>query len=99
PGAFNVVTGFGEEAGAALAAHPGIDHLSFTGSTDVGRLVAKAAAENVVPVTVELGGKSPNVVFADADLRFALPTIVKSIVQNAGQTCSAGSRLLVEAGA
>jgi len=94
-GAFNVVPGLGEEAGAALAAHPGIDHLSFTGSTEVGRLVGKAAAENVVPVTVELGGKSPHVVLADADLERAAPTIVKSIVQNAGQTCSAGSRLIV----
>jgi aldehyde dehydrogenase (NAD+) len=95
-GAFNVVTGLGEEAGAALAAHPGLDRLSFTGSTEVGRLVAAAAARNVVPVTVELGGKSPNVVFADASFDRAVPTIVRSIVQNAGQTCSAGSRLLVE---
>ena len=95
-GAFNVVPGLGEEAGAALAGHTGIDHLSFTGSTEVGRLVAKAAAENVVPVTVELGGKSPNVVFADADLERAIPAIVRSITQNAGQTCSAGSRLLVQ---
>jgi len=96
PGVFNVVPGLGEEAGAALAAHSGIDYLSFTGSTEVGRLVAKAAADNVVPVTVELGGKSPNVVFADADLERAVPAIVGSIVQNAGQTCSAGARLLVE---
>jgi aldehyde dehydrogenase (NAD+) len=95
-GAFNVVTGLGEEAGASLAAHPGIDHLSFTGSNEVGRLVAKATAENTVPVTVELGGKSPNVVFADADLERAMPVIVRSIIQNAGQTCSAGSRLLIE---
>ncbi len=97
PGALNVVPGFGEEAGAALAAHPGIDHLSFTGSVEVGRLVSKAAAEHVIPVTLELGGKSPNVVFADADLDAALPVVVNSIIQNAGQTCSAGSRLLVEA--
>jgi aldehyde dehydrogenase (NAD+)/betaine-aldehyde dehydrogenase len=95
-GAFNVVTGLGEEAGAALASHPGLDHVSFTGSTEVGRLVAKAAAENVVPATVELGGKSPNVVFADADLDSAVPAVVRSIIQNAGQTCSAGSRLLVQ---
>jgi len=97
PGAFNVVPGFGEEAGAALAAHPGIDHLSFTGSVEVGKLVSKAAADNVTPVTLELGGKSPNVVFADADLDAAMPVIVNSIIQNAGQTCSAGSRLLVQA--
>ncbi len=96
-GALNVVPGFGEEAGAALAAHPGIDHLSFTGSVEVGRLVSKAAAEHVIPVTLELGGKSPNVIFADADLDAALPVVVNSIIQNAGQTCSAGSRLLVEA--
>ena len=95
-GALNVVPGFGEEAGAALAAHPGIDHLSFTGSVEVGRLVSKAAAEHVIPVTLELGGKSPNVIFADADLDAALPVVVNSIIQNAGQTCSAGSRLLVE---
>src|SRR5262249_3402881 len=81
-----------------LASNPGIDHLSFTGSTEVGRLVAKAAAENVLPVTVELGGKSPNFVFADADLDRALPAVVRSIVQTAGQTCSAGSRLLVGRG-
>jgi aldehyde dehydrogenase (NAD+) len=97
PGALNVVPGFGEEAGAALAAHSGIDHLSFTGSVEVGKLVSKAAAENVTPVTLELGGKSPNVVFADADLDAAMPVIVNSIIQNAGQTCSAGSRLLVHA--
>ena len=96
PGALNVVPGLGEEAGAALAAHPGIDHLSFTGSVAVGKLVTKAAADNVVPVTLELGGKSPNVVFADADLDAAIPVIVNSIIQNAGQTCSAGSRLLVQ---
>ena len=96
PGALNVVPGYGEEAGAALSAHPGIDHLAFTGSVEVGKLVSKAAAENVIPVTLELGGKSPNVVFADADIEGAVPTIVNSIIQNAGQTCSAGSRLLVE---
>jgi aldehyde dehydrogenase (NAD+)/betaine-aldehyde dehydrogenase len=96
PGAVNVVPGYGEEAGAALAGHPAIDHLAFTGSVAVGRSVAKAAADNAVPVTLELGGKSPNVLFADADLGAALPVIVNSIIQNAGQTCSAGSRLLVE---
>lgn len=99
PGVLNVVPGLGAEAGAALAAHPGLDHLAFTGSREVGALVARAAAGNVVPVTLELGGKSPNVVFADADLADAVPTIVAAIVQNAGQTCSAGSRLLVEEGA
>jgi aldehyde dehydrogenase (NAD+) len=95
-GALNIVTGFGHEAGAALARHPGIDHISFTGSPETGKLVAQMAAENHVPVTLELGGKSPQIVFADADLDAALPTLVSAIVQNAGQTCSAGSRLLVE---
>jgi len=94
-GALNVVTGFGHEAGAQLTAHPGIDHLSFTGSTMTGQLVSEAAAKRHCPVTLELGGKSPQIVFADADLDAALPVIVNAIVQNAGQTCSAGSRLLV----
>jgi aldehyde dehydrogenase (NAD+) len=96
PGTLNVVPGLGEEAGAALSAHPGVNHLSFTGSPEVGTLVQQAAARNNVPVTMELGGKSPQLVFADADLDAALPFIVGAIVQNAGQTCSAGSRLLVE---
>jgi aldehyde dehydrogenase (NAD+) len=95
-GSFNVVTGLGEEAGAALSAHPGIGHISFTGSREVGTLVQAAAAKNVIPVTLELGGKSPQIVFADADLADAGATIVRGIVQNAGQTCSAGSRVLIE---
>ncbi len=97
-GALNIVTGLGSEAGAALTAHPGIDHISFTGSTGTGRLVAEAAAKRHCPVTLELGGKSPQIVFDDADLEAALPVIVNAIVQNAGQTCSAGSRLLVQRG-
>jgi aldehyde dehydrogenase (NAD+)/betaine-aldehyde dehydrogenase len=96
PGALNVVPGYGESAGAALTAHPGVGHISFTGSVEVGRLISHAAAEHLVPLTMELGGKSPNIVFADADLDRAVPVIVNSILQNAGQTCSAGSRLLVE---
>ncbi len=95
PGVLNVVSGLGEVAGAALAAHRGIDHLSFTGSLEVGSIVAAAAARNVVPVALELGGKSPNIVFPDADLATAVPVIARSVLQNAGQTCSAGSRLLV----
>ena len=95
-GAINVVTGFGEEAGAALAAHPGVDHISFTGSPEAGSEVAAAAARHHCPVTLELGGKSPQLVFADADLDEAVPVITRAIVQNSGQTCSAGSRLLVE---
>ena len=95
-GVFKVVTGYGHEAGAALSSHSGINHLSFTGSNEVGELVAIAAAHNHVPVVMELGGKSPNIVFDDADLDLAVPMIVNAIVQNAGQTCSAGSRLLVQ---
>jgi aldehyde dehydrogenase (NAD+) len=95
-GALNVVTGYGHEAGAALAAHRGIDFVTFTGSTEVGTLVQQAAAHNAVRCVLELGGKSPQIVFADADFGRAIPVIVKAIVQNTGQTCTAGSRLLVE---
>lgn len=95
-GAFNIVTGLGEEAGAALASHSGVRHISFTGSTEVGRLIQKAAAENTIPVTLELGGKSPQLVFEDADIEAALPFLVNASIQNAGQTCSAGSRLLIQ---
>jgi len=95
-GALNIVTGYGHEAGAALAAHTGIDHISFTGSPITGTAVAQAAAKHHCPVTLELGGKSPQIVFADANLDDVVPVVVNAIVQNAGQTCSAGSRLLVE---
>lgn len=96
-GALNVVPGLGEEAGAALCRHPEVNHLSFTGSLETGRRVQAAAAQNVVPVTLELGGKSPQIVFADADLERALPYLVNAGIQNCGQTCSASSRILVEA--
>ena len=96
-GVLNLVTGLGGEAGAALAAHRGVAHLSFTGSPATGAAVAKACAERHCPVTLELGGKGPQIVFADADVDAALPVLVNAIVQNAGQTCSAGSRLLIEA--
>src|SRR6185295_8465491 len=95
-GALNIVTGLGTEAGAALVAHPGVQHVSFTGSPATGATVAASASRRHCPVTLELGGKSPQIVFADADLDAALPALVNAIVQNAGQTCSAGSRLLVE---
>jgi aldehyde dehydrogenase (NAD+) len=95
-GALNIVTGLGREAGAALVANPGVQHVSFTGSPATGAWVAQEAAKRHCPVTLELGGKSPQIVFADADLEAALPAIVNAIVQNGGQTCSAGSRLLVE---
>jgi aldehyde dehydrogenase (NAD+) len=96
PGALNIVTGYGAEAGAALAAHPGIDFVSFTGSNEVGTLVQQAAAKNAVKCVLELGGKSPQIVFDDVDVERAVPIVVRAIVQNAGQTCTAGSRLLVQ---
>jgi len=95
-GALNIVPGLGEEAGNPLLHHPDVQHYSFTGSPEVGGLVQSAAAQRAVPVTLELGGKSPQVVFADADLEKALPFLVNAAIQNAGQTCSAGSRVLVE---
>ena len=97
-GALNVVTGLGSEAGAALSAHPGIAHMSFTGSVRTGEMIQAAAAKNVIPVTLELGGKSPQLVFDDADLDRAMPFLVNAGIQNAGQTCSASSRILVQRG-
>jgi aldehyde dehydrogenase (NAD+)/betaine-aldehyde dehydrogenase len=97
-GLFQVVPGYGEEAGAALVAHPEVDHLSFVGSPSVGMAIAEVAARRLVPVSLELGGKSPNVVFDDADLDVAAPVIVRSVIQNAGQTCSAGARLIAQEG-
>ncbi len=94
-GALNVVPGLGSEAGAALTAHTGVHHVSFTGSVGTGVMVQEAAARNVIPVTLELGGKSPQLVFDDADLDAALPFLVNAGIQNAGQTCSASSRILV----
>ncbi len=95
-GALNIVTGLGRAAGAALASHPGIDFISFTGSPQTGTSIQAAAAQNHIGVTLELGGKSAQVVFADADLDALAPVVVNAIIQNGGQTCSAGSRLLVE---
>ena len=95
-GVFNVVTGTGEAAGAPLAEHPGVDHITFTGSVATGTSVMKAAAGNITQVTLELGGKSPAVVLADCDLDNAVENIAGSIYKNAGQICSAGSRLVIE---
>lgn len=95
-GIFQHITGIGAEVGGPLAAHSGINHITFTGSVNTGISVMKAAAQNIVPVTLELGGKSPNIVFSDAVVDRALEGVVKAIIQNAGQTCSAGSRLLIE---
>ena len=95
PGVLNVVTGLGPEAGDALIKHPGVAHLGFVGSTQVGSIVAHAAADRVVPTLLELGGKSAQIVFGDAPVDKAIPFLRNAILQNAGQTCSAGSRLLV----
>jgi acyl-CoA reductase-like NAD-dependent aldehyde dehydrogenase len=95
PGVVNVVNG-GPDVGAALTLHPGIDKISFTGSTDTGKKILRAAAERIVPVTLELGGKSPAIVFADCDLEQAVPGVLFSAFFNAGQICTTGSRLLVE---
>ncbi len=94
-GALNIVTGYGHEAGDLLVRHPGVDHVSFTGSPRVGQLVIQAAAEHHAPVTLELGGKSPQIIFGDADMDAMTTVVTNAIVQNAGQTCSAGSRALV----
>jgi len=95
-GVVNIVTGLGETAGAAVAAHPGIDKVAFTGSTEVGKLIVQAASNDLKRVTLELGGKSPNVVFADADLETAIPGAANAIFFNHGQCCCAGSRLYIE---
>tara|TARA_R110002020_G_scaffold400596_10_gene610933 strand:- start:37160 stop:38614 length:1455 start_codon:yes stop_codon:yes gene_type:complete len=97
-GALNVVPGLGAEAGAALTAHADINHISFTGSVGTGRMIQQAASQHVIPVTLELGGKSPQLVFDDADIDAALPFLVNAGIQNAGQTCSASSRILVQRG-
>ena len=94
-GVVNVVTGLGETAGAALAAHPGIDKIAFTGSTEVGKLIVRAAANDLKKVSLELGGKSPNIVFEDADLETAIPGAANAIFFNHGQCCCAGSLLYV----
>ena len=95
-GVYNVVTGFGEEAGKALSEHPGIDSITFTGSVETGRAVLRSAAEHVKPVVLELGGKSPQIVFADSDLDLVANEVAKGIYSNTGQYCDAGSRLVIE---
>jgi phenylacetaldehyde dehydrogenase len=96
PGVVNIVTGFGEETGAPLAAHDEVDKIAFTGSTEVGKMIVAAAAGNLKKVSLELGGKSPNVVFADADLEESIPGAANAIFFNHGQCCCAGSRLFAE---
>ena len=96
-GVVNIIPGFGETAGAALASHPGIDKIAFTGSTEIGKVIARTAADNLTKVSLELGGKAPNVIFADADLDQAVNGAMMGIFFNQGQVCCAGSRLFVEA--
>jgi aldehyde dehydrogenase (NAD+) len=96
PGVVNVVTGFGETAGAALAAHPDVDKVAFTGSHITGQSIVRASAGNLKRVSLELGGKSPDIVFADADLDAAVPGAAMAVFANSGQICSAGTRLFVE---
>lgn len=95
-GVYNVVTGFGEEAGAPLTEHPDIDSITFTGSVPTGRRIMEAAAKHIKPVVLELGGKSPHIIFADADLETAVVEASKGIFANCGQICSAGSRLVID---
>ena len=96
PGVVNVMTGYGEEAGAPLVAHPGTDKIAFTGSSAVGKTILRAAAEQIKRVTLELGGKSPNIFFADADFEAAIDGALFGVFINQGEVCSAGSRILVE---
>ncbi len=96
PGVVNIVPGYGETAGAALAEHPNVDKVAFTGSTEVGKIILKASAGNLKKVTLELGGKSPNIVFADADLEAAVGGAATGIFFNQGHVCCAGSRLFIE---
>ena len=95
-GVVNIITGFGPGAGSAIAEPPGIDKVAFTGSTEVGKLVQQAAAGNLKRVSLELGGKSPNIIFADADMAQAVPTSMMGVYRNSGQVCFAGSRIFVQ---
>jgi acyl-CoA reductase-like NAD-dependent aldehyde dehydrogenase len=96
-GVLNVITGLGEEAGAALVEHPGVDKIAFTGGTSTGKIIMRAAANTLKKLSLELGGKSPNIIFADADVQHATQSALGAIFYNQGQICTAGSRLLVEA--
>jgi len=96
PGVFNLLTGFGPDAGAPLVSHPGVDKVSFTGSVEVGKIISRTASDTLKRVTLELGGKSPNVIFSDADFEAAIDGTCAGIFANSGEICSAGSRVLVE---
>ncbi|MBI1740576.1 MAG: aldehyde dehydrogenase family protein, partial [Candidatus Koribacter versatilis] len=96
PGVVNIVTGFGESAGAPIVAHPGVDKVAFTGSVEVGKQIMRSASDTLKRVTLELGGKSPNIFFADADFEAAVDGALFGVFINQGEVCSAGSRILVE---
>src|SRR5204863_4939146 len=96
PGVVNLLNGFGETAGAALVAHPGVDKIAFTGHVDTAKIIQKAAADTLKRTTFELGGKSPNVIFADCNLDQAVEGAFHAIYFHGGQCCTAGSRLFVE---
>ena len=96
-GVFNVVLGIGEDCGTAIVSHPKVRKVAFTGSVRAGREIGRIAAERIIPLTLELGGKSPNIIFEDADLASAIPGAVRAFIANAGQVCLAGTRLLVQA--
>src|ERR1700751_5414247 len=96
PGVVNIINGFGETAGAALVSHPGVDKVSFTGSAAVGKIIVKSAADTLKRVTLELGGKSPNIFFAEAEWEAAVDGALFGVFINQGEVCSAGSRILVE---
>ena len=96
PGVFNIVTGLGATAGGALAAHPGVDRVAFTGSTETGQRIVAASAVNMKRLQLELGGKSPDIVFADANLDAAVPGAAMAVYNNTGQVCTAGTRLFVQ---
>lgn len=96
PGVFNLLTGFGPDAGAPLVSHPGVDKVSFTGSVEVGKIISRTASDTLKRVTLELGGKSPNLIFSDADFEAAIDGTCAGIFANSGEICSAGSRVLVE---
>ena len=95
-GVVNIITGFGETAGAAIASHPDIDKVAFTGSTEVGKLILQASAGNLKRVSLELGGKSPNIVFADANMEQCIPTSLFGFTMLSGQVCCAGTRVFVQ---
>jgi acyl-CoA reductase-like NAD-dependent aldehyde dehydrogenase len=96
PGVFNLLTGYGPDAGAPLVSHPGVDKVSFTGSVEVGKIISRSASDTLKRVTLELGGKSPNLIFSDADFAAAIEGTCSGIFANSGEICSAGSRVLVE---